>query len=70
MKIRNPNGGVDRRVLLRLELLNEGETIGTGAVGPVKVEESDSVTRTSDFNVPSPSLHTDPATKLRITLSL
>lgn len=69
VRLFNPDNNHDKAVRVVVALRNGEETIGTASFGPVKVEESDSVTREVSITVPASSLKTDPFTTLQLTLT-
>lgn len=68
--LRNPDGNHDKTVRMGFEIQNDGQTIKEAGFGPVKLEESDGVTRTVPVSFSLQDLKMEPMTRLRIKMSL
>lgn len=61
--------GHDKQVTVRFDILNGDEEVAHVTLGPLKVEETDTKTRSVIVTVPETALKMDPMTVLRITLT-
>jgi hypothetical protein len=68
--VNNANDNEDRLVTVRLEVLNGGEPVQSGTIGPIKAEDNgNDVGGQTKLLIPAGALKTTPMTRLRVTLT-
>ena len=68
--VNNPPDNEDRQVIVRLEVLNGGEPVLSGTIGPVEAEDNgNDVGGQTKLMIPAGALKTAPMTRLRVTLT-
>ncbi len=68
--VNNPPDNEDRQVIVRLEVLNGGEPVQSGTIGPVEAEDNgNDVGGQTKLLIPAGALKTAPMTRLRLTVT-